>query len=239
MIVGQKSVVATCEIKKGMIIYEGLPLFTFECIDDNEDLAESLSKCDILDHLLAETERKLYPNDNQIIYNLYGKQGIDMNAMEGNMLKGHLLAGKVFYNGFSLNNGKDGVYIKASKFNHSCKPNCFVIAEDELLIIRAIRDICPGEELTHCYIKECLVEKSREVRQAFLSTLADFECTCNLCTGKEKEGLKSVNCYPFCDNCGLEIANPLRCSQCKVVKFCSRECQGELWRSGHRKTCKH
>jgi uncharacterized protein len=35
--------------------------------------------------------------------------------------------------------------------NHSCRPNCEAVDEDRRIYIEAIRDICPGEELTYDY----------------------------------------------------------------------------------------
>jgi len=42
---------------------------------------------------------------------------------------------------------------------------------------------------------------------------------------------------PGCDNCA-DTACPLKnCSRCKLVKYCSKPCQSQHWKAGHKKRC--
>ena len=40
-----------------------------------------------------------------------------------------------------------------------------------------------------------------------------------------------------CAHCSVELAKAMRCSQCKTVCYCSRECQKQHWGS-HKSQCK-
>jgi SET domain-containing protein len=56
---------------------------------------------------------------------------------------------------FKLDDGSvidAGVKGNAAKYiNHSCDPNCEAVEEDEHIVIYALRDIRPGEELVYDY----------------------------------------------------------------------------------------
>lgn len=41
-----------------------------------------------------------------------------------------------------------------------------------------------------------------------------------------------------CHHCGKVTDNPKRCSICKVVFYCGKECQKLAWKNGHKKECK-
>jgi uncharacterized protein len=45
--------------------------------------------------------------------------------------------------------------------NHSCEPNCEVIVERERILIYALRDVAPGEEITTDYLYELGLEGTR------------------------------------------------------------------------------
>lgn len=40
-----------------------------------------------------------------------------------------------------------------------------------------------------------------------------------------------------CANCGEPGSKLSRCSQCKAVKYCSRDCQVEHWKKEHKRVC--
>ena len=44
---------------------------------------------------------------------------------------------------------------------------------------------------------------------------------------------------PLCAHkaCGKPMQNPKRCCQCKVVLYCSKECQVAAWKAGHKREC--
>ena len=69
-----------------------------------------------------------------------------------------------------------GLYINCSFFNHSCEPNCFYFGIANLLIVKAIKDIKKGEELTVSYIEP----KPMALRKNELLKW-DFTCDCKYC----------------------------------------------------------
>ena len=51
------------------------------------------------------------------------------------------------------------------------------------------------------------------------------------------DGVDRLALVPCCLACGKRGPGVLRCTSCKVVWFCGRECQRVLWRSSHRHVC--
>ena len=48
-------------------------------------------------------------------------------------------------------------------------------------------------------------------------------------------------CQRFCGNCSKEAEageKYKQCSKCRAQWYCSKECQVEAWRAGHKKDCK-
>uniref|UniRef100_A0A8V0XZB4 [histone H3]-lysine(4) N-trimethyltransferase n=1 Tax=Gallus gallus TaxID=9031 RepID=A0A8V0XZB4_CHICK len=80
-----------------------------------------------------------------------------------------------------------GLYPSMSLLNHSCDPNCVIIFEGYQLLLRSIREIQIGEELTISYI-ESLMPTSE--RQKQLKRQYCFECDCCLCQDQEKDAKK-------------------------------------------------
>lgn len=85
--------------------------------------------------------------------------------------------------GSFLNNEGSGLYVLQSTVNHSCLPNAVVEFpySNNTLVLKAIRDIQPGEEICISYLEECELERSRHSRQKALSSLYLFICCCNKC----------------------------------------------------------
>lgn len=76
-----------------------------------------------------------------------------------------------------------GIFARSAMINHSCHPNlavCHLIAQGKKPVqaFIALRDIEPGEELTHCYVNQL---HPRELRQQVLSTQYGFDCACPRC----------------------------------------------------------
>uniref|UniRef100_A0A8W8KZ01 phytol kinase n=1 Tax=Magallana gigas TaxID=29159 RepID=A0A8W8KZ01_MAGGI len=42
----------------------------------------------------------------------------------------------------------------------------------------------------------------------------------------------------ICSFCGEEAPDSLKCGRCKEVYYCSKDCQREHWKEGHREQCK-
>ena len=81
-----------------------------------------------------------------------------------------------------------GLYINSSFFNHSCDPNCFYFGIANLLIVKAIKDIKKGEELTVNYIEP----KPAFMRKNELSKW-EFICQCKYC--KEEAEICNKDSY--------------------------------------------
>uniref|UniRef100_A0A8C9FXB7 [histone H3]-lysine(4) N-trimethyltransferase n=1 Tax=Pavo cristatus TaxID=9049 RepID=A0A8C9FXB7_PAVCR len=95
---------------------------------------------------------------------------------------------QVTCNCFTISNGEMqdvgvGLYPSMSLLNHSCDPNCVIIFEGYQLLLRSVREIQIGEELTISYI-ESLMPTSE--RQKQLKRQYCFECDCCLCQDQEK-----------------------------------------------------
>ncbi|GBP06899.1 SET and MYND domain-containing protein 5 [Eumeta japonica] len=70
-----------------------------------------------------------------------------------------------------LNNEGSGLYLLQSKVNHSCVPNAqstFPYSND-IVVLKAIQAIQPGEEICISYLDECQLERSRHSRQKKLN----------------------------------------------------------------------
>ena len=81
-----------------------------------------------------------------------------------------------------------GWYFMTDMFNHSCQPKCFKSVPrgaggDSLL--RTLRAVFPGEELTLDYLGDWAVPADRASRRSRLQRQFDFECACVLCAGTE------------------------------------------------------
>ena len=81
-----------------------------------------------------------------------------------------------------------GLYINSSFFNHSCDPNCFYFGIANMLIVKAIKNIKRGEELTVSYIEP----KPAYMRKNEL-TKWEFNCTCKYC--KEEANICNKDSY--------------------------------------------
>ncbi|KAI8624225.1 hypothetical protein F5Y19DRAFT_491190 [Xylariaceae sp. FL1651] len=83
-------------------------------------------------------------------------------------------------NAFEAREGWGGLFVEASRFNHSCDPNLWY-ETDEVYgrwVGRATRNIKQGEELYITYIPNCT---SRNKRQGQVVSTWGFSCQCPLC----------------------------------------------------------
>ena len=88
-------------------------------------------------------------------------------------------------NSFQLGQSKEsGVFLKASRLNHSCRANCDYNIEDGCISVRSIRPVVAGEELTICY-NNFLEEDGPVVKQdrrKYLLWAYRFSCQCEDCS---------------------------------------------------------
>ena len=94
------------------------------------------------------------------------------------------------YGIYKTNAFKNGIGIKASRFNHSCSPNATIhwIEKDGVAELRAWANIKEGEEINIMYISAMESLKSRVFRQNILSLHYYFKCNCELC---QKEAINN------------------------------------------------
>ncbi|XP_059173107.1 histone-lysine N-trimethyltransferase SMYD5-like [Physella acuta] len=76
-----------------------------------------------------------------------------------------------------------GLYHLQSSCNHSCVPNAEITFPngDHTLVMVALRDIAPEEEITISYLGCCDLERSRHSRQKVLKENYLFKCACEKC----------------------------------------------------------
>jgi uncharacterized protein YfcZ (UPF0381/DUF406 family) len=97
-------------------------------------------------------------------------------------------------NAVALGDGKKGgVFVKGSRINHSCTPNCSQWWDEKegVQITSAMKDIKEGEEWTMGYVE---VLTTKEERQKKLRKDFNFECKCEVClfeSEEEEEALAS------------------------------------------------
>jgi hypothetical protein len=80
-------------------------------------------------------------------------------------------------------------------------------------------------------------EKIATDRELILFLSKQIPCSCLMEDKKNaKQAPKTGRCR-YC--CSVDLKGELRkCSQCKSVQYCSRECQVADWKAGHKKDCK-
>ncbi|SCO04304.1 related to TPR domain protein [Fusarium fujikuroi] len=81
-----------------------------------------------------------------------------------------------------------GIWLLASRINHSCVSNCRRSFIGDMQIIRATQDMSAGTELLLSYRAPCSFESYEEV-QHHLSRWG-FKCACDLCKSRSKEDKK-------------------------------------------------
>ncbi|KAM4693769.1 histone-lysine N-methyltransferase SMYD3 isoform 2-T2 [Discoglossus pictus] len=97
--------------------------------------------------------------------------------------------GKVTCNSFTISDGEMqdvavGLYPSMSLLNHSCDPNCVIVFEGKCLLLRTVKEIPKGEELTISYID---VKMPTHMRQAQLQRQYCFMCNCHRCLQRDKD----------------------------------------------------
>ncbi|XP_075453191.1 histone-lysine N-methyltransferase SMYD3 isoform X2 [Ascaphus truei] len=97
--------------------------------------------------------------------------------------------GKVTCNSFTISDGEMqdvgvGLYPSMSLLNHSCDPNCVIVFEGRHILLRTVKEIPMGEELTISYID---VKVNTHMRQNQLQRQYCFICDCHRCQSRDKD----------------------------------------------------
>ena len=118
-------------------------------------------------------------------------------------------------------------------FMHSCRPNCRATIKDGILTVTAVRDLVKGEMCTisrrdyaggSTHIDNVIERRKR------ISTDTTMHCTCDLCMKQEAASGKRY-CFVCSKGSGLS-----KCARCDIY-YCSRECQTDDWKLGHKTRC--
>lgn len=154
------------------------------------------------------------------------------DSLKSNIPRSQLLGMTMHCNNFRRDAGGFFLYFAISFINHSCNPNCIInVAEasnkDAQLI--ATRDIKAGEELTISYTFQDVSLTGMTQAQA-LKDKYQIDCRCAQCLESSNPKLKKC---AYCNKGGILQL----CSRCKVVRYCSRDCQLKDWKNGHKNQC--
>jgi hypothetical protein len=153
-------------LHRGDLILTEKPLFTVRNNGDSEDIDEQ--------SVLSAVNR-LSPQNLQQYISL-------KNAYDGDG-SANPLSGTFFTNSFAMHGHDSGIFVQASRFNHSCSPNARYSwnPETKHFAIYALCDIAGGDEILVSYLSSRNVYGSaRAARQARLARYA-FRCTCVAC----------------------------------------------------------
>mmetsp|Transcript_74218 Transcript_74218/g.133794 ORF Transcript_74218/g.133794 Transcript_74218/m.133794 type:complete len:496 (-) Transcript_74218:61-1548(-) len=121
-------------------------------------------------------------------------------------------------------------YFASSFVSHSCGANgIWSEGDDGLHILRARRDITPGDEICISYLPEDVLLQSAEERKKSLKSTKQFDCGCERCAPSPKGAPGSDPCRGFrcpkCAACGvfhqLDVgtSNPLEGVKCVECGF--------------------
>lgn len=134
------------------------------------------------------------------------------------------ICGKIITNCFCLRSDRHiasepfgiGLFLLASKFDHSCSPNCTVVFQGRELRVMVEKNIHEGESPRISYVNTMMdtLTRQRQLQQNWF-----FQCQCKLCSNPNANGVKrSVKCI----KCGSP--RPVDTNNWKVAGPCS-ECE--------------
>lgn len=159
-----------------------------------------------------------------------------------------LQAAKIKLNMLPLPTGF-GLFRYASKVNHSCDPNAVCFVKDDLLVIKTLRDIQAGEEITIPYKFTAFHEKVTE-RRILMNGSHGFECLCLRCVAESKKekytrthkeiltGIISTQTTCFFTGCRKPHKKKFKCSTCKMAHYCCKTHLDLDQKRSHGEICK-
>ncbi|KAF7546917.1 hypothetical protein G7Z17_g8094 [Cylindrodendrum hubeiense] len=161
-----QGIIATSNIPRGTRILLEAPIFKLPDSMGDVDSAESIVLRQVRS-LSREQQRAFFA-----LQNVHGRRYSPLlGIVQTNMLP---LAGN--------DSGNGGLFIKASRINHSCQPNAQQMWNSSLssLTVHALDDIQTGDEITISYISG--VSMGYIERQRYLMDGFSFFCACGLCS---------------------------------------------------------
>ncbi|KAI5464358.1 hypothetical protein BGZ63DRAFT_401314 [Mariannaea sp. PMI_226] len=161
-----KAFIATRNISKGTRIFTETPLFKLpDCVWEG-GFAEDATLLE-LKGLSRAQQRAFFE-----LHNVHARQHSPvLGIVQSNLLP---LTGE--------DDGSSGLFLEASRINHSCRPNAQHSwnADLECLVVHAMEDIKAGCEITISYVSGKSLSYAE--RQAQLKQRFDFSCACKLCS---------------------------------------------------------
>nr|CAI5865834.1 unnamed protein product [Callosobruchus analis] len=99
--------------------------------------------------------------------------------------------------------------------NHSCTPNATILICSEYVVVKSMRTIRKGEEITICYSEVDALFTVNE-RQIITEELFNFTCSCSFCTYE-----KNLAIAPYkCPQCAVGNAKQVDSKSGKIVGYC-------------------
>lgn len=111
------------------------------------------------------------------------------------------------------------IYPTASMMNHSCDPSIINSFHNEVLIVRACKDIPNGGEVFNCYGPHFRHMKRKD-RQEVLQSQYFFKCVCEPCSLPLQQDFQERFCALLCSECTGPLirndnsAHDMTCSDC-------------------------
>ena len=182
---------ATRMISRGALILSEAPLFTLPAKRTNSTVMSALSQ------RTREEQRDFFALWNAFKTARKGRRALlpALGIFETNALPcGSGAGSEKEETGWKAGpcGPSEGVFLQASRLNHSCRPNVcrWWDAEMQEMRIRALRDIDQDEELVMSYVGVDIL-KARAERLAEIEEALWFVCTCEACMLEGEECLES------------------------------------------------
>ncbi|GAA5993209.1 hypothetical protein JCM5350_005034 [Sporobolomyces pararoseus] len=155
-------IVATRDIKAGEIIFAEKPLLKFNCLMKDGEMDDSV----IVDERLKELSAQ-------------DRKAFDSLSIARSLRSKKKSIGIWRTNAYEFGDGA-GIFLTASRFNHSCRPTVDRLwnEEDGKAYFIAFRDVQEGEELCTDYTG---MYRRRHEREQHLYFSYGFKCDCQVC----------------------------------------------------------
>jgi hypothetical protein len=139
------------------------------------------------------------PSQLSSVLNLKGSEDLDVRTAfqtdDGPVLDAFRIHNIVARNAFAFSHSSSfappadetvgtGLWLRAARINHSCTPNVEAEYFGDLMVLRALRPLKPGEEILHAYDQS----SDYDQRQSILRTHWAFDCQCELCLTELADG---------------------------------------------------
>ena len=188
--------IASKIIRKGEVICVERPFISYNDADSPGDRLNCALFMLPKEHVITVFHKcltNLYPRSKEDTTKVFLSRHPDIvpSLLGGVLLSNPLALIHMYFstNQFSVND-RNLLFSGASRFNHSCYPNCFFTFEGDTITVIALRNIAQGEECTICYYggdANYVNAKTVEERRAVIKKNGFFECMCVACTGRTEK----------------------------------------------------